>query len=254
LKSLTSNPQSSTRNPHAAVVEVQNLVYAYANQEPVLQDISFKLNPGDRVALMGATGSGKSTLLENLIGLKQPQSGKIWINGIPVEQKTLSQVRRQIGFSFQDANDQLFMPTILEDITFGPRNYGVPPAVAIDQARKLLADFGLEAFANRSAHELSGGQRRLVALAAILALEPAILILDEPTNGLDPSWRRHLAQVLLNLPVQVILIASHDLNWLSKVTQRALVLSGGRIPIDREIQPLLEDGDTLDKLGLPVGW
>ncbi|BAY63222.1 ABC transporter-related protein [Calothrix brevissima NIES-22] len=229
-------------------------MYAYTNQEPVLREISFKLQPGDRVALMGATGSGKSTLLENLIGLKQPQSGKIWINGIPVESQTLSQIRRHIGFTFQDANDQLFMPTILEDITFGPRNYGVPPALAIDRARELLADFGLEAYANRSAHELSGGQRRLAALASILALEPSILILDEPTNGLDPYWRRHLAQVLLNLPVQVMLIASHDLNWLGKVTQRALVLSGGRIPIDRDIQPLLQEEDTLERLGLPVGW
>ncbi|MDZ8050019.1 MAG: energy-coupling factor ABC transporter ATP-binding protein [Aulosira sp. ZfuVER01] len=254
MKSLTSNPQSSIRHPHAAVVEVQNLVYAYANQEPVLRDISFRLNAGDRVALMGATGSGKSTLLENIIGLKQPQSGQISINGIPVEHKTLSQVRRQIGFAFQDANDQLFMPTILEDVTFGPRNYGVSPAIAIDRAHQLLANFGLEAYANRSAHQLSGGQRRLVALAAILALEPEILILDEPTNGLDPAWRRHLAQVLLNLPVKVILIASHDLNWLGKVTQRALVLADGHIPIDREIQPLLQDGHTLDKLGLPVDW
>ncbi|NJM69175.1 MAG: ABC transporter ATP-binding protein [Scytonema sp. RU_4_4] len=235
-------------------VAVQNLVYAYSNQQPVLQDISFTLKVGDRVALMGPTGSGKSTLLENLIGLKQPLSGKIWINDIPVEPKTLPQIRRNIGFSFQDANDQLFMPTILEDVTFGPRNYGVPPAIAIDKARHLLAEFGLEAYANRSAHELSGGQRRLAALAAILALEPTILILDEPTNGLDPAWRRHLAQVLLKLPVQVILIASHDLNWLSKVTQRALVLSGGRIAIDSDIQPLLQDTDTLDKLGLPVGW
>ncbi|NMF62003.1 energy-coupling factor ABC transporter ATP-binding protein [Brasilonema octagenarum] len=235
-------------------VVVQNLVYAYSNQEPVLRDISFTLNPGERVALMGSTGSGKSTLLENLIGLKQPLSGKIWINDILLEPKTLPQIRRNIGFSFQDANDQLFMPTILEDVTFGPRNYGVPPAIAIDKARHLLADFGLEAYINRSAHELSGGQRRLAALAAILALEPTILILDEPTNGLDPAWRRHLAQVLLRLPVQVILIASHDLHWLSKVTQRALVLSGGQIAIDRDIQPLLQDADTLDKLGLPVGW
>jgi cobalt/nickel transport system ATP-binding protein len=236
------------------VVEVQNLVYAYSQQEPVLQEISFTLNRSDRVALMGATGSGKSTLLENLIGLKQPRTGKIWINGIPVEPTTLSQVRRQIGFSFQDANDQLFMPTILEDVTFGPRNYGVPPAIAIDRARQLLADFGLEAYANRSSHELSGGQRRLAALAAILSLEPTILILDEPTNGLDPSWRRHLAQVLLKLPVQVMLIASHDLNWLGRVTQRALVLSAGRIQIDGNIQSLLQDGDTLDQLGLPVDW
>ncbi|QFS43760.1 energy-coupling factor ABC transporter ATP-binding protein [Nostoc sphaeroides] len=254
MKSLTSNPQSPTHNPHAAVVEVENLAYAYSRQEPVLQEISFTLNPGDRVALMGATGSGKSTLLENLIGLKQPQAGKITINGIPVEPKNLPQVRRQIGFSFQDANDQLFMPTILEDITFGPRNYGMSQAKASDRARQLLADFGLESYANRSAHELSGGQRRLAALASILALDPTILILDEPTNGLDPAWRRHLAQVLLNLPVQVILIASHDLHWLGRVTQRALVLSNGRIQIDSNIQPLLQDGATLDQLGLPVDW
>lgn len=236
------------------MVEVQNLVYAYSQQQPVLKDISFSLNAGDRVALMGATGSGKSTLLENLIGLKQPQTGKIFINGIPVQPKTLPQVRQQIGFTFQDANDQLFMPTILEDVTFGPRNYGVPPALAIDRARQLLADFGLEAYAHRSAHELSGGQRRLAALAAILALDPAILILDEPTNGLDPAWRRHLAQVLLKLPVQVILIASHDLHWLGRVTQRALVLSGGHIQIDSAIQPLLQEGKTLDRLGLPTDW
>ncbi|MCC5655672.1 energy-coupling factor ABC transporter ATP-binding protein [Nostoc sp. XA010] len=254
MKSLTSNPQSPTDNPHAAVVEVENLAYAYSRQEPVLQEISFTLNAGDRVALMGATGSGKSTLLENLIGLKEPQSGKITINGIPVEPKTLPQVRRQIGFSFQDANDQLFMPTILEDITFGPRNYGMSPAEASDRARQLLADFGLVAYANRSAHELSGGQRRLAALASILALDPTILILDEPTNGLDPAWRRHLAQVLLKLPVQVMLIASHDLHWLGRVTQRALVLSNGRIQIDSNIQPLLQDGATLDQLGLPIGW
>jgi cobalt/nickel transport system ATP-binding protein len=220
---------------------VQDLVYAYSNSKPVLQGISFTLNAGDRVALMGPTGSGKSTLLEK-------------INGIPVEPKTLPQVRRQIGFGFQDANDQLFMPTILEDITFGPRNYGVSPAIAIDKARQLLADFGLEAYANRSAHELSGGQRRLAALAAILALEPEILILDEPTNGLDPAWRRQFAQLLLQWRGKVMLIASHDLHWLSKVTQRALVLSGGCIHVDSEIQPLLQEADTLEKLGLPVDW
>jgi cobalt/nickel transport system ATP-binding protein len=254
LTSLTSNPQISISGSHTGVVEVQNLMYAYSQQQPVLDNISFSLKIGDRVALMGATGSGKSTLLENLIGLKHPQSGKIWINGIPLLPNTLPQIRQQIGFSFQDANDQLFMPTILEDITFGPLNYGVSPIDAKEKAHQLLADFGLAAYAHRSAHELSGGQRRLAALAAILALDPAILILDEPTNGLDPAWRRHLAHVLLKLPVQVMLIASHDLNWLGKVTQRALVLSTGKIQIDRDIQPLLQDGKTLDRLGLPVDW
>ncbi|MEY3222918.1 MAG: hypothetical protein RLZZ203_1774 [Cyanobacteriota bacterium] len=254
MTSLTSNPQISISGSHTGVVEVQNLMYAYSQQQPVLDNISFSLKTGDRVALMGATGSGKSTLLENLIGLKHPQSGKIWINGIPLLPNTLPQIRQQIGFSFQDANDQLFMPTILEDITFGPLNYGVSPIAAKEKAHQLLADFGLAAYAHRSAHELSGGQRRLAALAAILALDPAILILDEPTNGLDPAWRRNLAHVLLKLPVQVMLIASHDLNWLGKVTQRALVLSTGKIQIDRDIQALLQDGKTLDRLGLPVDW
>ncbi|MBE9214985.1 ABC transporter ATP-binding protein [Plectonema cf. radiosum LEGE 06105] len=235
-------------------VIVQNLAYAYPNQEPVLHDISFTLNVGEKVALMGPTGSGKSTLLENLIGLKQPSLGKIIINDILLEPKSLPEVRRYIGFAFQDANDQLFMPTILEDVTFGPLNYGVPIAQATDRARQLLMDFGLEAYAKRSAHELSGGQRRLAALASVLALNPDILILDEPTNGLDPAWRRNLAQVLLNLPVKVILVASHDLNWLSKVTERALVLSGGRIHVDSDIQTLLKDSETLENLGLPVGW
>lgn len=235
-------------------IVVKNIAYSYVNQEPVLHDISFTINEGERVALMGPTGSGKSTLLENLIGLKQPTQGQIIINDIPLEPKSLPEIRRYIGFSFQDANDQLFMPTILEDVTFGPLNYGVSVPEAMDIARELLTNFGLEAYAKRSAHELSGGQRRLAALAAILALEPDILILDEPTNGLDPAWRRNLAQVLLNLPVKVILVASHDLNWLSRVTERALVISNGSIHVDSDIEPLLEDSETLENLGLPVGW
>ncbi|MEG4281431.1 ABC transporter ATP-binding protein [Microcoleus sp. MON1_C1] len=238
----------------APTIEVQDLVFGYPEQKPVLRGISFTLHPGERVALLGLTGAGKSTLLENLIGLKMPQSGEIRVQGKKLEEATLSQARRQIGFCFQDANDQLFMPTILEDVTFGPRNYGVPPGVARERALALLDEFGLVEFANRSAHELSGGQRRLAALAAILALEPAILILDEPTNGLDPSWRRHLAKVLSQLPIEVILIASHNLNWIGKTTQRALVLADGEIKIDRKTQDLLADTSTLEYYNLPPDW
>jgi len=238
----------------APTIEVQDLVFGYPDQKPVLRGISFTLQPGERVALLGLTGAGKSTLLENLIGLKMPQSGEIRVQGKKLEEATLSQARRQIGFCFQDANDQLFMPTILEDVTFGPRNYGVPPGVARDRALALLDEFGLVEFANRSAHELSGGQRRLAALAAILALEPAILILDEPTNGLDPSWRRHLAKVLSQLPIEVILIASHNLNWIGKTTQRALVLADGEIKIDRKTKDLLADKSTLEYYNLPPDW
>ncbi|MDJ0621126.1 MAG: ABC transporter ATP-binding protein [Calothrix sp. MO_192.B10] len=254
MKSPISNPQLLVSKPQANVLRVDHLTYAYSHQEPVLQDISFSINVGSRVALMGATGSGKSTLLENIIGLKQPQQGKIWIHGTLLQPNTLPQLRRHIGFGFQDANDQLFMPTVLEDITFGPRNYGVPPAVAMDKGRELLVDFGLEAYANRSVHELSGGQRRLAALAAILALEPDLLILDEPTTGLDPAWRRTLAQILLKLPTQAMLIASHDLHWLGKITQRSLVIAGGSIQIDTDMRSLLQDSRTLERVGLPIDW
>lgn len=237
-----------------AGIIVRDLVFSYPNQDPVLRRISFRLNPGERIALLGRTGTGKSTLMENLIGLKQPNSGEILIQGIPLTPENLFLVRCQVGFCFQDPNDQLFMPTILEDVMFGPCNYGVSTEEALKQAEQLLAEFGLTSVAQRPVHELSGGQKRLAALAAILALKPAILILDEPTNGLDPWWRRHLAQILSRLPVQVLLIASHDLNWVGKVTQRAMVLQQGQIVVDQPTQELLQDPLTLEECGLPLDY
>ncbi|WP_197047380.1 energy-coupling factor ABC transporter ATP-binding protein [Planktothrix serta] len=240
--------------PPIPAVVVQDLVFGYLQQDPILQGISFSLTAGERIALLGQTGTGKSTLMENLIGLKQPNSGQIWIQGIPVQLTTLPEVRRRVGFCFQDPDDQLFMPTILEDVMFGPGNYGVDPEQALAQASRLLADFGLADCVNRSVYELSGGQKRLAALAAVLALEPAILILDEPTNGLDPWWRRELAQILSQLPVEVMLIASHDLQWISQVTQRAMILKQGTIQVDQPTEELLQDRYTLEQCGLPLDY
>ena len=225
---------------------VQDLMFGYARQEPILQNISFTINSGERVALMGATGAGKSTLLENLIGLKLPQSGQIFINGISLESKNLSDIRLQVGFAFQNPDDQLFMPTILEDVMFGLRNYGMSPIEAKEKARLI--------YENRSSHELSGGQKRLAALASILVLEPSILILDEPTNGLDPAWRKKLAKILADLPLKVILIASHDLNWIKKTTHKSLILAQGKIVVERPTQELLEDEEMLELYGLPPNW
>ncbi|NJK39197.1 MAG: ABC transporter ATP-binding protein [Oscillatoriales cyanobacterium RM2_1_1] len=238
----------------AVGVQVSDLVFSYPHQGIILQNISFTLNLGERVALLGRTGSGKSTLMENLVGLKRPNSGEIQILGTTLGPETLFQVRQQIGFAFQDPNNQLFMPTILEDVIFGPCNYGVPEALAREQADQLLAGFSLSEVAHRSVHELSGGQKRLAALATVLALNPDILILDEPTNGLDPWWRRHLAEILIQLPVQILLIASHDLHWVSRVTQRALVLKQGQIQVDQPTIALLQDRPTLESCGLPPDY
>jgi cobalt/nickel transport system ATP-binding protein len=235
------------------IISVNNLVFGYGKQ-PILQGISFNLQPGERVALLGKTGAGKSTLLNNLMGLKLPQKGEVIIDGLKLEKCHLNQIRKTIGFAFQNPEDQLFMPTILEDVMFGLLNYQVKPTEAKEKARSLLDEFGLIEYENRSSHELSGGQKRLTALAAILALEPSILILDEPTNGLDPRWRKKLAQILLKLPVKMILIASHDLNWIRKTTERVLILDQGQIPVDQSISKIFSQGDILDNYGLPLDW
>ena len=235
-------------------VDVKNLFFKYRENEPILHSLSLTIEPGERVALLGPTGTGKSTFMETLVGLKKPLSGEIWIQGILLQEKTLSQVRRLVGFCFQNPDDQLFMPTILEDITFGPLNYGLSLEIATEIAQNLLVKFGLEKYANRSVYQLSGGQKRLAALAAVLALKPEVLILDEPTNGLDPLWRRNLAKIILQLPVEIILIAAHDLNWVSKVTKRGLILHSGEIQVDNSIQKIIQDTSTLEYYGLPIDY
>jgi len=237
----------------SVIITVDNIKFDYEKQS-ILQGISFNLKAGERVALLVRTGAGKSTLLNNLIGLKFPQKGEIIIDGLKLEKKNIADIRKNIGFAFQNPEDQLFMPTILEDVMFGLLNYKIPASIAKEKARFLLDKFGLIAYENRSSHELSGGQKRLAALASILALEPNILILDEPTNGLDPAWRKKLAEILLNLPIKVILIASHDLNWVKKTTQRALILDQGQIQLDQSIISLFQQESVLESYGLPLDW
>lgn len=265
-----SNPAQARRKDQpraigqpALVIDRATYAYPQAHQpahqpsEPVLRSLSLAVEPGQRLALLGPTGCGKSTLLEAIVGLKPLQSGQITIGSLvvdPHEPTTIAQVRRHVGLCFQSADEQLFMPTVLDDVVFGPRNYGVSPHQAAAQARVLLDRFGLAAYADRSSWELSGGQKRLAALAATLALEPAILLLDEPTTGLDPRWRRSLAEILRSLPIQALIVATHDLQWIRHVCDRAVILRDGAIQADRSTADLLADPALLDRYDLPIGY
>lgn len=233
---------------------INNLSFSYNPEKPILKNISFTINHGEKVGLLGPTGMGKSTLMENLIGLHLPQEGEILIHGLPVKKENLSVIRKMIGFTFQNPDDQLFMPNIFDDIMFGPNNYNLPAGLSINKTNSLLKKFGLESYSNCSAYQLSGGQKRLVALATILVLEPSILILDEPTNGLDPLWRRNLANIINLLPLDVLLISSHDLQWIGKVTQRCLILHDGKIKVDLPTHELLKNYSLLEYYGLPFDY
>ncbi|MBE3597472.1 MAG: ABC transporter ATP-binding protein [Limnochordaceae bacterium] len=233
------------------VLEVRDLWFRYPGGEPVLQGVSFSVRRGERVAILGANGVGKSTLLHLLIGLQRPESGEVLVYETPVREPHLKAIRRRVGLVFQNPDDQLFMPTLLEDVAFGPCNYGVAREEALEAARALLERFRLTSHAAHSGHRLSGGEKRLAALATVLALEPSILALDEPTGGLDPGWRCRLADALSMIEWDALLMATHDLAWVSKVAHRALVLFDGRIRLDGPAREVLQNASALADCGLP---
>jgi cobalt/nickel transport system ATP-binding protein len=212
------------------LIQLRSLSFSYAPHRPnILNKIDFSLYAGERVALIGANGSGKSTLLQLLVGLLRPTEGEIEIFGqIRREERDFVKIRGAVGLLFQDADDQLFCPTVAEDIAFGPLNQGKSRAevqIIIDNTLNLI---GLSGYKERITYQLSGGEKRLVALATVLAMQPDILLLDEPTNGLDEDYEQRITEVLLQLP-QAMLIVSHDKDFLARVTQRRMWLNKGRL-------------------------
>ncbi len=201
----------------------------------VLDHLDFELFAGDRIGLVAPNGSGKTTLFHLIMGLVKPESGKVEAFGQVLEsEEDFAMVRRKIGLLFQDADDQLFSPTVLEDVAFGPLNLGKSRREAIEISRRILAFLGLEGFEERVTIKLSGGEKRLVSLATVLAMEPEVLLLDEPTTGLDNDIRRTLINVLQRLEMTMVVI-SHDFDFLDQVTRRIFSLENGRILTDEQV-------------------
>ncbi len=206
------------------LIALQEIAFSYPGAEPLFEGFEFSLSAGDRVALTGPNGSGKSTLLHLITGLLRPQSGKLWAFGKNrTRESDFREVRRRAGYLLQDSDDQLFSPTVLDDVMFGPLNYGLSHDVARERARRVLSDLGLSAHEERVTYKLSGGEKRLVALAAVLAMEPDVLLLDEPTAGLDVKTEGRLVEVLTGLPQDIVLV-SHNAGFMERIANRAVVL------------------------------
>jgi cobalt transport protein ATP-binding subunit len=234
---------------------IDGLTFGYPDGTPVLDGVTFSVNPGERVALLGPNGAGKTTLLLHLIGVLTAQAGRIEVGGVAVNEESLHDVRRRVGLVFQDPDDQLFMPTVGEDVAFGPANFGVEGEELDARVERALQAVGEQDLADRAPHHLSGGERRKVAIATILAVESEILVLDEPTSNLDPAGRRELVALLSGL-ASTLLVVTHDLPFALELCERALIMDQGRIVADRPCQAMLADVELMrrHRLELPYGF
>ncbi|MDI3323970.1 ABC transporter ATP-binding protein [Pontibacterium granulatum] len=218
-----------------ALIETRKLFYRYSRRGVVLDKVDFTLYPGERVALTGANGAGKTTFLHLLVGLKKAKGGEVHAFGqLRNEEKAFVEVRARAGFLFQDPDDQLFCPTVLEDVAFGPLNLGKSRDEALQLARETLASLGMEGFEERVTHQLSGGEKRMITLACVLAMKPDVLLLDEPSNALDTEARRRLLDTLKSLPHAMIII-SHDDEFLRELETRRVRLSDATL-VEESIQ------------------
>ncbi|HVI93227.1 MAG TPA: ABC transporter ATP-binding protein [Anaeromyxobacter sp.] len=231
------------------LVAVDALRYVYPDGTPALDGVTFAIHHGESVALVGANGAGKSTLLLHLAGVLFPREGRVRVGDWPVTRETLPQVRRSLGIVFQDPDDQLFMPTVEEDVAFGPASLGLPPDEIEARVAAALARVGAEGLRRRPPHRLSGGEKRAVAIAAVLASSPDVLVMDEPSSNLDPAARRALIEQLRRFEHTKI-VASHDLDLVLDVCERTIVLAGGRVAADGPTREVLDDAPLLARCRL----
>lgn len=242
----------------AAAIEVSGLSYTYPDGTPALNAIDLKIKAGETVGLLGPNGAGKSTLMLHLNGILGAPgdsagegSGTINVLGLSLDKKNLKEIRAKVGLVFQDPEDQLFLATVFDDVAFGPLNQGFPPDEVKERVKKALAQVEMLEAVSKSAHHLSLGEKKRVALATVLSMDPEILVIDEPTSNLDPRSRRHLIKLLKTFK-QTMLIATHDMDFVWSTCQRAVILDAGRIVADGPVKQLLADQDLLESHGLEL--
>lgn len=232
-------------------IAIESLHFVYSGGVKALQDISFVVNKGETVGLIGANGAGKSTLLKLLVGLLDGYEGKIEIDGLAAEKKNLAQIRAKIGYVFQDSDSQLFLSTVYEDVAFGPRNYGYTEEEVDRRVEAALQKVHLEELKNRHIYRMSGGEKKMASIATILSMEPEVMLLDEPSLALDPRNRRNLIHILNEIK-ETKIIASHDLDMIWDTCERTLLLSEGRLVKDGKTRELLTDKEFLEANGLEL--
>ncbi len=239
-------------------LRVTGLHFAYPDGHVALGGVDLTVAPGERVALLGPNGAGKTTLVLHLNGILHGGAGAVEVAGTPVDPRdraAVAEIRRRVGIVFQDPDDQLFMPTVAEDVAFGPANLGVRGDALRERVDEALAAVDMAAHRDQVPHHLSFGQRRRVAVATVLAMRPEVLVLDEPSSNLDPASRRELAAIIESLPVTVLMV-THDLPYALQLCPRSVILDTGRIVADGATRDLLADRELLaaHRLELPYGF
>lgn len=226
------------------MIRLEHVSFAYEQDAPVLQELTFEIRDGESVGLIGANGAGKSTLMKILLGLL-PCEGMVTVDGVAVEKKNLAEIRRKLGFVLQDSDNQMFMPTVYEDMMFAPRNYGLSKEEAEQRVDRTLEQLGLMDLKHRYNHKISGGEKRMAAIATILAMEPKAILMDEPSTALDPVNRRTVIRTINTLSMTK-LIASHDLDMILDTCDRVILLSHGQIAADGPAEQILRDQKLLE--------
>lgn len=225
-------------------IEVAGVSYRYPDGKRALDEVSISVDEGERVAVLGPNGAGKTTLAMHLNGLYRAESGTIEISGLRLENRTLPEIRRRVGLVFQDSNDQLFMPTVRDDVGFGPANLGLEGPELQNRVDSAMDSVGVRSLAGRAPHHLSSGEKRKVAIATVLAMDPEVLVLDEPSAGLDPANRRELIDLLAGVEITQLVI-THDLPLALDLCPRAVIMDAGRVVAAGATGDLLADTQLL---------